>query len=474
MRFADPPVVFSPDGRYFVVNTERGLPACNRAESTLRVFRTEDVKRGLSGAPRSRKLDSAWTLSWATYKDGPIISLVRWLPDSSGIAFLSKTEAGRNQLFLAELATKSVAPITPDDQDVKGYSVRNRRHFVYTALSPAIRERVILEAGAISIVGTGRSLNSLLFPENLYASQQGTHDLSELWAVFAGRRFRVIDKLSGRAIPIHFFGQQALSLSPNGRTVATATALTSVPIEWESLYPPAVSTSAYRVRAGRQDPEEFDGDRYISEYVLIDVITGRVKPLIQAPIAHATGWWGLPRSDWSKDGNSLVLANTFLPAAEEASAIEATRPCGVAIVELETRNLTCVAQLNGTSEGSKSGYAYVADVRFLTGSNARIIVEYLSGDYVSRGSANYIRVGNGTWRLNQINAEGAVPSDLDISVKQGPNDPPVLVSTDNAANTEQVIWDPNPQLRRLDWWVVQTTRIRRRVPLPIGHSDTRL
>jgi dipeptidyl aminopeptidase/acylaminoacyl peptidase len=38
---------------------------------------------------------------------------------------------------------------------------------------------------------------------------------------------------------------------------------------------------------------------------------------------------------------------------------------------------------------------------------------------------------------------------LNIFVKEGINDPPVVVATDDRTNLSRVIWDPNPQLRRI-------------------------
>src|SRR5712691_5145458 len=53
-HFGDPygaeaaPVTPSPNGRYFVVDTERGLMDQNRPESTLWVFRMKDIQQCLS------------------------------------------------------------------------------------------------------------------------------------------------------------------------------------------------------------------------------------------------------------------------------------------------------------------------------------------------------------------------------------------------------------------------------------------
>src|SRR5260370_20635740 len=45
VHFGNPAITFSPNGFYFVVNTERGLLGRNRTESTLRIFQTEDVRQ---------------------------------------------------------------------------------------------------------------------------------------------------------------------------------------------------------------------------------------------------------------------------------------------------------------------------------------------------------------------------------------------------------------------------------------------
>jgi len=448
MRFADSPIVFSPDRRYFLVNTERGLLSQNRAESTVQVFQTEDVKRFVAGAQRGRKPHSVWTFSLATYRNGPIISDVRWLPDSKAIAFLAKTKSGNDQLFNASIAARVVAAITPDDQDVTGFSIRDRHNFIYTILSPVIRQKAILESQATSIVGTGKVLNGLLFPENLYPSRIKTHDLSQLWAVVDGRRFLIRDRSSGHPLPIHFFGEQALSLAPNGRIAVTAMALSTIPSKWEALYPPPVPSSPYRIRKGRQDPEGFDGERFVSQYVLVDLMTGHITPLIDAPLAHATGWWGLPSAEWSRDGNSLVISNSFLPSSE-GKVDEGSRPCGIAVVSLHGMTTTCLERLQ--AEGT-ADYRYVANVRFARHNDARIIVDYLLKDYISKGSIDYIRAANGIWIVDsKTPAQSRSTTDVEVFIKEGPNDPPRLVAAAAGVRKEPTeIWDPNPQLRDIE------------------------
>jgi len=101
-------------------------------------------------------------------------------------------------------------------------------------------------------------------------------------------------------VPIHLDGQRALALSPNGHIAVTALTVSDVPPEWETIYPAAASLSPYRIRAGPQNPYALNGLRDVSQYVLIDLATGEIKPLTKAPIGNAAGWWGTTRSDWPR------------------------------------------------------------------------------------------------------------------------------------------------------------------------------
>src|SRR6266480_748589 len=289
-RFATQRPVFSPDDRYFAVVSERGRLDLNRSESTLRVYATEDVHHFLSQTDTTNEPSPFWRVSKSTYKDGPIISNLRWLPDSNGLTFLAKTADGSDQLFLANIHVKTIQPLTPENQHVTAFDVRSSGQFVYTALSPEIRRKALEDGQAHAIPGTGLNLHTLIFPEESMKPNIWINDLSELWAVRGHKRFCVVDHSSGHAIPIHLEGQRSLALSQDGRSVVTALTVSSVPPEWETLYPPPFPAFPYRVRAGPQDPNAFKGQRDISEYVLIDLTSGKLKPLTHAPMGNTAGW----------------------------------------------------------------------------------------------------------------------------------------------------------------------------------------
>lgn len=453
------PFTFSPDGRYFVVDTERGLLKPNRPESTLRVFRTEDVRQFLLRSEPTHEPSPVWTFSMSTYKDGPIITNIRWLSDSNGIAFLTKTLAGNDQLFLGDLRSRSVRALTLNDQHVTAFAIRDVNHFVYSVESPAIREKAILESQAVSIVGTGMDLYHLQFPTDFFVMSK-LSDLSELWAVLDGKRFRIGSESSSRLVFLHRDGQSSLALSPDGRYVVTAVTVSIVPPEWETLYLPSLPSDPYRIRSGRQDPEAPFGFQDVSEYVLIELSTGTVKPLTNAPIGENIGWWsGVLSADWSSDGKSVLLSNTFIRSSAESSNSLPIRPC-VAVVDLTKDHATCVEPLRGkakTKTGYEDGTHIIVSARFAPGSSARVAVDYWdmghadksTRDMVKR-SAYYTRSDDGSWVAAETKNEWKEPDRaIEIDVKQSLNDPPVLVATDKTVKS-RVILDPNPQLKDVE------------------------
>lgn len=457
VHFGDPytgkaePVTFSSDRRHFIVDTERGLIGQNRSESTLRVFRTEDVRQFILHPETTREPNPIWVLRRSTHKDAPIITHIIWLVDSSGFAFLSKTAAGNNQLFLADLKTKTVHPLTLEDQDVTGFQIRDQQRVVYSVLSADIWRKAVEESRAPAIVGTGRSLIDLMFPADKYPSLMSEwHDRSELWAVIDGKRFRVKEESSGRPLYLHSSGQDSLALSPDGRSVVTALTVPGIPLEWESLYLPLDPSSQNRIRAGRQDVEAFEGQADVTQFVLIDLLTGETKPLTEAPIGDAAGWWQAARAGWSADGHQVVLSNTFLPPQRHDAHGQLNRPC-VAVVDLVTSSVTCLERVKGqTAEGYEESYQYIENVRFASGSSVQVIVNYqLPGG--TRGTMNYIRSDGESWRSGSPPKESRSGiHSMEIFVKQSFKDPPVLVATDTGTGSSRVILDPNPQLKDMD------------------------
>ncbi len=432
-----PDLVFSPDDRFFIVVSDRGRVELNRAESTLRVYSTEDIRKLLSEPEAQQEPSPLWSISKSTYTEGPIISNVRWLYDSSGFMFLAKTESGNDQLFLANPHAKTVKPLTGEDQSVRGFAVRSENQFVYAVPSPTIKQKVDEDERAGAFVGTGQDLTHLMFPQ----LSVDYSDLSELWAVVDGKRFRVVDASSQRPVPVHWEGYYGFALSPDGHSLATAMTIPTIPPEWETLYPPPTPSSD-RVRAGRQDPDALNGFFDFDEYALIDLTSGRVKPIVHAPTGYHSGWGGITTADWSADGKSVVMSETFLQPGTQHTGVNANRPC-VAVADISSGKLTCVERCPEQTEEDRKEKWLVFSASFVSGKSDRVIVRYALG-----GSTTYLRSADGSWSADGPRSESASePHAIDVQVKQDLNKPPVLIATDKQGKNSRRIWDPNPQLK---------------------------
>jgi dipeptidyl aminopeptidase/acylaminoacyl peptidase len=457
-HFGDPytlsvePITFSPNGRFFVVDTERGRIDLNRPESTLRVYRAADVAQFLRSSRSATELAPFWILTRSSYKNGPIIKQIQWLSDSSGFAFLAKTSAGKDQLFFAELATKKIFTLTRADQQVTGFDIRDRNHYVYCVQSPRLRETALRVSQATAVSAKGHNVYDLVFGGNddLNFTLLAAYDLSELWAVEDGRSFQVRDS-SRKPIPIRAEGRLAMALSPDGRSVVTALAVRDVPAEWEALYPSSANSPAYRIRAGHQDPAALDQSVSVSEYVRIRLSDGDISALTKAPIGSDAGWRGVLKAAWSADGESVLLPNTFIPPEQQSEPFHADPPC-TAIVDIESRNVSCVNRFQpiATAGEHAEGFRLLSGVEFIAGTHMRVQLRYT----VSDGSVQieyHLRGPGGAWAVEPGTARDQPDPgrSIDAVVEQGMNAPPVLVGVDHRTGASQVIWNPNPQLKQI-------------------------
>lgn len=422
-------VHFSPDGNYFAVWSERGLLAQNLVEDSLRFYDTDEVRRFVEDSRASRQPAPIWVINRSA-SEGRVISGWRWLSDSTGVAFVERTSTNNKQLALADIRTKKIELLTPPEETVGSFDVRDKEHYVYTvANAAALRERqTTLRSPAI--VGTGRQLSELLFPDDPYTIEVASPLPSYLKAVVRGRRFEV-KRDGARIVP-----RGSLALSPDGKSLVTKLQHV-IPPSWEKLYPPPFASHPYRFHAGGTT----------DEYVRITLQSGSVQALTDAPVRN--GGWAevLSGPSWSKDGQAILLPGTFLKAKSE----EPSRPC-VAIVDLRSNNRECVEMLKGrTQTGVEEGFHFIAGTRFEGTNKGRVIITSARPEDWKEASTEYQRYDDGTWQIVG-HGEAELEADrhgINIVVQQGLNEPPQVVVANKRKS--RVFWDPNPQLQNFEF-----------------------
>jgi dipeptidyl aminopeptidase/acylaminoacyl peptidase len=441
-------VVFSPDGRWFVVETERGRPDLNAVEDSLRFYRAADVLAFMKVKNRSDVPLPTWILN-RTADKGPVIVWWRWLPDSSGLAFLEgdgDITAGDKRLVLADLRRKTTELLTSATEGIDQFDVRDRKNYVYTSVSLA-QQGSALSAGP-AVVGTSHNLYELILPDESVTKEGGAYSHT-LWAVVNGKRFQV--KHDGAAVfPVpRGYAPQGLAISPDGRAAIAALPVAEVPTAWETRYPPPFQADPSRIRAG-------EGTAY--QWVRIDLQTGSVQSLTDAPMNPQGSWgWMFAGPSWSSDGEAVLLPGTFIERKDNVPS----RPC-VAVVDLISDTRTCVEVLKGRTEtGTENGFHHIHDARFVGGDKRRVRVQFRNHDDVeSFGATDYEWTTRGGWQVvSRVDGNSALGRNgLAIGVKEGLNVPPLVVAT--YAEESRTIWDPNPQLKSLGLGQVTVYRWR--------------
>lgn len=430
-------IEFSPDGNYFAVFAERGRLERNLVEDSLRFYRRQKVEDFLVHSNESLAPSPVWVLN-CFGKEGPVINEWRWLPDSSGVAFLEGGgEFGNKHLVLADLRNKRMETLTPENEAVKDFDIHDRQHYVYVLAGPEPPTHSHAEPQAAAIVGTGRTLFELLLPENPRTIEYDSNRTYYLWAVVGGKRFEI--KKNGIPIVVPALG---LAMSPDGQSVVAQEVVSEVPLSWESLYPSPETAYPYRIRAGRQDPRS--GMDSVRQYVQIHLLTGSVRALADAPESSRAGWWTVASPAWSSDSQAILLPHTFLESKENV----ASRPC-VAVVQLPSYKRSCIETLSARIGKSLVEGHLVTDIRFIDGDKHRVMVSFNNDSDHRAGKTEYRSMVTSTWQVAERGSrEPEVGNGLQIRVEQAIDRPPLLVASEKQAS--RVIWDPNPQLKNIE------------------------
>jgi dipeptidyl aminopeptidase/acylaminoacyl peptidase len=430
-----PIIKFSPDGRVFAVVTERGALEQNAPEDTIWIFRSTDVEKYLRG-PGAATPAAVPLVRMAGDKDGPIIGTVKWLSDSSGLAFtaLVKNQQCRfHQLFVADIKTSSVKPLSPENEDVDAFDVRNS-NYVYEVSAPAVLKAPEAEDDSPAVALTGKDIWSVIFPSK--SGQLTPFDRAGLWAVVGGKKFRVIDAETNE--PLN--PGSDMTLSPDGHSIVAILPVKDYPKSWTRYKPPPgyeEQTKDVPVDSGA--------------YQLIDLQKGTKRILVNAPTGRNGDWHSyMLAARWSADSQSILLPDSFFPldVSDPAEVAKRESQPFVAVLRLGTGELSAVLPVKAGLD--KQRYA-VSDMRFED--DRTVVIDYDRLYFLPNDvpSAVFHQEADGSWK--QVSA-GEDPRMLvlpfKLNVRESINEPPAIVAQDRLGGSFRVIWDPNPQLNEIN------------------------
>jgi dipeptidyl aminopeptidase/acylaminoacyl peptidase len=441
----------SPDGRYLLWTTERGLIKENLPEDTIWLVKTSEVDGYLRDRASRALPKVAPLVRMTTYKDGSIISDVRWGDDSSEVYFLATASNGNRQLLKSNL-DGVINALTPDSQNVNGYDVRNDE-VVYFATSAAVTEQI----AKVRRMGGFVSIQS--FPDILEPEFDLHHSLlSEVWVARSNKRTRVDDQTTHMPIQVmasfvtQYGSLKDPAISPDGRYVVVPMPVSVIPKDWEQYR--AQYQKVGGIKSGMQDAlSQRQAPWLIESYSIIDLSTGHSEQLVNAP-AGATAWYNgkADTAAWSSNGRLIALPSTFLPidpSNTNSQSERAQHPCLV-IYDVAKRSAQCVLELN--KPGNEKDGLIFDKIRFAEADNILDISLYHYGhDDASTDDITYRRGENGTWVLDDSwqDVNGRRPS-FKLVVKQDLNVAPKLFAISLDEKVSKIIWNPNPEIDSMD------------------------
>jgi dipeptidyl aminopeptidase/acylaminoacyl peptidase len=428
-------IKYSPDGRHFAVVTERGRLDLNAPEDTIWVFRIEDVLRFVQHSATGNAPTALPLVQLATDKDGPLIEHVRWLADSSGIAFTAIQKSRQckfHQLFIADIKTRTLKALTPEDEDVGEFDIRSDSRYVYEVKAPQLLAPPKEDEQPARVL-TGQSLWTTVF-QNV-AHHLTPFDAAGLWAVIDGKRRQVLDAKSYEAPR----GRSALSLSPDGRSVVAIL---------KAEHAPETTWARYKAPPG-YDKRHMPLNT--SAYHLIDLTRGAKKLLVNAPSGLNQDWHSyLLTASWSADGRSLLLPDVFFPLEVTDPKEIADRESHpyIAVLRLKSGQLSKVFAV--TAGLDKQRYA-VKDTRFED--DRTVVVNFDRSYYLpdQPPAAIFHQKANGAWqRATRTEDPRLAKLPVTVEKRESINQPPQLVAADRTSGVAHAFWDPNPQLKDIE------------------------
>jgi len=413
-RYGQSPVLLSPDGSRYLVVLERGNVARNGASLDLLSGTTESLR----SARRPTIVAQLFSRSTASVED--LIENVRWLDDGRHVSFLWDDGEEPRSIVSLDIRNHEIRTLARHATPIVTYDItRDGRTIVFmteTQRNGRVEESLEKEGFAI----TSQSLWSILDGDYDGWTPRLRYDTF----VLSGpegliRKVREPNRL-------WFLPPDVLKLSPDGRYAITLRPAGEAPLEWNRY-----TDHLFRddlLHAARQNP---NAPNLIEQLFVVDISRGTDRPLWNAP-ENAPA-----RILWSEDSKSIVVGPTFLPT----SSADAAGLSGQAIAEVnvatgEFRALPLPQQSSAYRYGPNRWLG--RDTLELTGSGIQgagaVPLTYLKTE------SKWVQVAQ------ERPTVGSLPK-VSIELREDLNTPPALYAVDSVTGDQEVIRDPNPQLK---------------------------
>lgn len=431
----------SPDGARFFIVTRTGNVAGNYNEYGLMVFRVAEVRDFLDHD--GRRPEGTVVARFRSTSNRPGIESARWLEDSRTIAFLGENPGDNSQVYLVDAETGGLHQVTSHPTPVRGFDLNARtRSVVYAALEPA--------------EWSPEDRNGVIVRDELawelLLRNQGEWFYEKI-AFFVGEQGE-----PGRPVVMQPYDIRSqpwpMALSPDGRRAVALIHLPSSPDHWWNEYEPVAANPYFKAVGAHSDYASFTSEHreVFLQFVVIDVATGGMKPILHAP---AGLYFGGARvgAHWT-DNNHVVLVNTFLPLARAREAELARRKARPSVVEVDVRSgeFQRIIDLETPGIGQNALSGSLSD-SWMNGGDLVLAWWQRREDSTIDFSAvqKLYRKSGGSWsEVTDAPSRAAQRTGLRLEIAQDLNSPPEVRATSLSTGRSRIITDLNPQMRDID------------------------
>lgn len=405
---------FSPDGKQFAIVLARGNVAENTNDYSLMLFRTADEFEAGPGKLLVKVSSASNQLGMFD---------LEWSGDSAAIYFLGTYGSGPTELYSVECGSGAVKQITDEPAALISFSVSADGTAVAFEAERAPRELL-----SPIVMRTG-------FPV-------GNEELSDLIrGLLPGVEPQLFIKKQGHSAAIlrtrgELRAGYGISLSPDGRYLALLTDSMDLPNRWRR-YQNSDIQAVLRAGFRRGNPTG------IMQYELIDTETGDTQRLLDAPALYC------PTALWSRDSNSVILCNTYLPLdVEDRRELEARESKRfIAEIALATHSIATITDAPLTPVAWNSRESIV-----------ELESQQMTGNPQGHPASVFYQKSENQWHSVANSPVDAFPYRPAVYLDEDLNRPPQIVVEDPRTARHVRLLDLNPSLSRLELGHVELFR----------------
>ena len=433
----------SPDGRHFLVVTTRGILSTNQLESSIWVYDTKILRKHLrSGTAKELQPVRLWSVRGTPtleqfHSYGSLITMATWSSNSSSILFLLEKRDKKRHLYAFRLGDQKPHLISLANQDIIDFAEANgttayvaHREGPNTSTADAKKTRSSIDLTRVSLF---HILDSTQFPDG-----QSTYRPAELWVSYRGRRSRLNQEPDGRTWGYPVAAQRLfhLAVSPDGNKLIAAKPVDQINPTWRHL-------SSYSAQFDLEHLEMPSGDPSLDwawpwQYVSIDLRSGSLWKIADAPSSITAGYGGRATGTWSRDSQAMALTNMFLQ--QDTAMTPNLSACALAVAFVVQRNTTCVA------------YSKYPDQKIFVESSAFGNTNQDVSLTWSNGTSEQYKLFGRQWSGHEsAKVVLGTKERISLEVRQNLNQAPAVWEVDTNTGDAKEIWDPNPMMKDILW-----------------------